>query len=332
MAYKNALAGLDHGGGKAVIIGDPAATRREALLRAYGRFVESPRRPLRHRLRRRHLRRGHGRRRAGDPVRHRPVPEANGGAGDSSVLTAYGVFQGMRAGAEHLWGAPTLAGRTVGVAGVGKVGRHLVGHLVEDGATVVVTDVSEAAVEARARGAPGGRGGRRHRRRWCGPTSTSTRRARWAARSPTRSSAVLTARIVCGAANNQLAHPGVENAAGRRAASSTRRTTGERRRGDPGRRRAARLLASSGPGPRRREIFDTTRAVLATAAERGDPAGGRGRPARRAADGRGPAAGTRPGDGQVELGWAEQPAGMYRCAYEETLNPGPPRAGRPVHV
>ena len=60
--------------------------------------------------------------------------EAHGGAGDSSVLTAYGVFQGMRAAAEHVWGEPTLAGRTVGVAGVGKVGRHLAGHLIEDGA------------------------------------------------------------------------------------------------------------------------------------------------------------------------------------------------------
>ena len=47
-----------------------------------------------------------------------------GGAGDSAVLTAYGVFQGMRASAEHLWGVPTLAGRRVGVAGVGKVGIH----------------------------------------------------------------------------------------------------------------------------------------------------------------------------------------------------------------
>ena len=54
---------------------------------------------------------------------------AHGGAGDSSVLTAYGVFQGMRAAAQHAWGAPTVAGRTVGVAGVGKVGRHLVRHL-----------------------------------------------------------------------------------------------------------------------------------------------------------------------------------------------------------
>ena len=59
---------------------------------------------------------------------------AHGGAGDSSVLTAYGVFQGMRAAAERDLGRPTLHGRTVGVAGVGKVGRHLVRHLVEDGA------------------------------------------------------------------------------------------------------------------------------------------------------------------------------------------------------
>ena len=185
MAYKNALAGLDHGGGKAVIIGDPATDKSEALLLAYGRFVQSPRRPLRTR-----------------PATSAPTcadmdvvarecqfatgrsPD-HGGAGDSSVLTAYGVFQGMRAGAEHLWGAPTLAGRTVGVAGVGKVGRHLVGHLVEDGATVVVTDVSEAAVEA-VRAAHPGVEAVGTPRRWCGPTWTSTRRARWGTRSPTR--------------------------------------------------------------------------------------------------------------------------------------------------
>ena len=106
---------------------------------------------------------------------------AHGGAGDSSVLTAYGVFQGMRASAEAVWGAPTLSGRTVGVAGVGKVGHHLVKHLVDDGARVVVTDVNPR----------GGRGdghrvrrdrGRRQPTRWCGPRSTSTRRARWVGR------------------------------------------------------------------------------------------------------------------------------------------------------
>src|SRR6201991_405 len=129
MAYKAALAGLDLGGGKAVIIGDPATMKTEALLRAYGRFVQSLA----------------GRyytacdvgtfsedmddiARECDYVTGRTV--AHGGAGDSSVLTAYGVFQGMRAAAEFAWGAPTVAGRTVGVAGIGKVGRHLVRHLV----------------------------------------------------------------------------------------------------------------------------------------------------------------------------------------------------------
>ena len=118
MSYKAALAGLDLGGGKAVIIGDPATTKTEALLRAYGRMVQSL-----------------GGRyytacdvgtfsedmdqvaRECDFVTGRTV--AHGGAGDSSVLTAYGVFQGMRAAAEATWGAPTLHGRTVGVAGVG---------------------------------------------------------------------------------------------------------------------------------------------------------------------------------------------------------------------
>jgi len=78
-----------------------------------------------------------------------------GGAGDSSVLTAYGVFQGMRAAAQHVWGEPTLRGRRVGVAGVGKVGRRLVEHLLDDGAEVLVTDVAQAAVRTVVDGRPG---------------------------------------------------------------------------------------------------------------------------------------------------------------------------------
>src|SRR3989337_1409512 len=146
MSYKAALAGLDLGGGKAVIIGDPATLKSEGLLRAYSRFVQSL----------------HGRyytacdvgtysedmdhiARECDYVTGRTV--AHGGAGDSSVLTAYGVFQGMRAAAEAMWGEPTLAGRTVGVAGVGKVGRHLVRHLIEDGAVAVVSDPHQRSVD-----------------------------------------------------------------------------------------------------------------------------------------------------------------------------------------
>ncbi len=209
MAYKNALAGLDHGGGKAVIIGDPATDKSEALLLAYGRFLD-----------------GLGGRYVtacdvGTYVADMDVvgratrfatgrsPE-NGGAGDSSVLTAYGVFQGMRAGAEHLWGSPTLAGRTVGIAGVGKVGRHLAAHLVDDGATVVVTDVSEAAVAAVTAAHPSVQ---------VVADTGALVAADLDVYSPCALGHALTddvvaglsARLVCGGANNQLAHPGVED-------------------------------------------------------------------------------------------------------------------------
>ena len=147
MTSKNAVAGLDHGGGKAVIIGDPQRDKTPELLRAYGRFVES--------LGGRYVTACD----VGTYVADMDVvgestrwatgrsPE-RGGAGDSSVLTAYGVFQGMRAAAQHVWGEPTLAGRRVAIAGVGKVGRRLIDHLLEDGAEVVVADVDTDAVRA----------------------------------------------------------------------------------------------------------------------------------------------------------------------------------------
>ena len=150
MAYKNALAGLDLGGGKAVIIGDPRRDKSEALLRAYGRFVQS--------LGGRYITACDIGTYSEDMdivarecryVTGRTVP--NGGAGDSSILTALGVFQGMRAAAEHAWGDASLAGRLVGVEGVGKVGHRLVEHVLEAGAKVVICDVSAEAA-ARVRG------------------------------------------------------------------------------------------------------------------------------------------------------------------------------------
>ncbi|WP_372408507.1 Leu/Phe/Val dehydrogenase [Streptomyces luteireticuli] len=208
MSYKNALAGLDHGGGKAVIIGDPETIKTEQLLLAYGRFLAS--------LGGRYVTACD----VGTYVRDMDViarecrwttgrsPE-NGGAGDSSVLTAFGVFQGMRAAAKTQWGEPTLRGRRVGVAGVGKVGHYLVEHLVEDGAQVVVTDVRADAVE---------RITARH------PQVTAVADTAALVRTPLdvyapcalggalddATVAALTATVVCGAANNQLAHPGVE--------------------------------------------------------------------------------------------------------------------------
>jgi valine dehydrogenase (NAD+) len=213
MTYKNALAGLDHGGGKAVIIGDPTpksegGDKTEALLLAYGRAVAS--------LGGRYVTACD----VGTYVADMDVVSRtnqwttgrspdNGGAGDSSVLTAWGVFQGMRAAAQVRWGEPTLRGRRVGIAGVGKVGHHLVEHLLEDGATVVVTDVrAEAVARVRAR----------HPEVTAVPDSAVLIRTPLDVYAPCALGGalsdatvpVLTASVVCGAANNQLAHPGVE--------------------------------------------------------------------------------------------------------------------------
>ncbi len=208
MSYKAALAGLDLGGGKAVIIGDPATVKSEALLRAYGRFVQS--------LGGRYYTAcdvgtysedmDHVARECAY-VTGRTV--AHGGAGDSSVLTAYGVFQGMRAAAEQVWGEPTLAGRTVGVAGVGKVGRHLVRHLIEDGATVVVTDVHAPAVEAVRAEYPQVQAVGSTDELVATPLDVYAPCALGGALTD-EVLEVLSASIVCGAANNQLAHPGIE--------------------------------------------------------------------------------------------------------------------------
>lgn len=210
MTYKNALAGLDHGGGKAVILGDPARDKSEALLRAYGRFVAS--------LGGRYVTACD----VGTDVADMDVvsrecrwatgrSRAEGGAGDSSLLTAFGVFQGMRAAAAHLWGTASLAGRTVGVAGVGKVGARLAGHLVEDGAHVVVTDVSPEAVTRLLERLPAAEA--------VADTGTLVRSdldvfAPCALGGALDDAVVaaLQAKVVCGGANNQLAHPGIESA------------------------------------------------------------------------------------------------------------------------
>jgi valine dehydrogenase (NAD+) len=207
MAYKAACAGIDLGGGKAVIIGDPSTDKTEALLRSYGRFVQS--------LGGRYYTACD----VGTYVEDMDViaressfvtgrSPAHGGAGDSSILTAYGVFQGMRAAAEAIWGTASLSGRRVGVAGVGKVGHHLVQHLLEDGASVVIADVNRDAVD---------------RVRVLHPEVDVVEVDALVAQpmdvyAPCALGGavsdevvgILQAQVVCGAANNQLAHPGIE--------------------------------------------------------------------------------------------------------------------------
>src|SRR4030095_12818527 len=111
--------------------------------------------------------------------------------------------------AERSWGAPSLHGRRVGVAGVGKVGHHLVGHLIEDGAQVLITDVTDSALE-RVKG--------EHPEVEVAVDSDTLIRADLDVFAPCALGGALdddtvpalTAKIICGAANNQLAHEGIE--------------------------------------------------------------------------------------------------------------------------
>jgi len=147
MTYKHAAAGLDQGGGKAVIWGDPALLRSEALIRTYARFV--------HGLAGRYLTAEDvGTTQADMDLIRRETPHVTGvspslgGSGDPSPATAWGVLWAMRAAATRRWGSADLAGRHVTVSGVGKVGRALVDHLVDEGATVTVADIRDDAVRA----------------------------------------------------------------------------------------------------------------------------------------------------------------------------------------
>lgn len=149
MTMKAAAAGLDLGGGKAVIVGDPERITTDALLEAYGNVVD--------RLcgayvtaedvgttvemmtvvarRTRHV---------------KGLPREMGGSGDPSPMTARGVHVSMRAVAEHLWGGSSLQGRTVAIQGVGKVGAPLAERVAAEGARVVIADVDTEDVKTLA--------------------------------------------------------------------------------------------------------------------------------------------------------------------------------------
>ncbi|HEY8340561.1 MAG TPA: Glu/Leu/Phe/Val dehydrogenase dimerization domain-containing protein [Egibacteraceae bacterium] len=144
MTYKAAVAGLDLGGGKAVIIGDPARDKREDLLRAYGRVVESL----------------GGRYVTACDVGTTPADLAvvaretrwatgadtsEGGSGDSGIMTAHGVFVGIRACLQRVFGDSSPRGRHVALQGVGKVGRRLAEALAAEGARLTVGDVDDGA-------------------------------------------------------------------------------------------------------------------------------------------------------------------------------------------
>ncbi|MCL5038682.1 MAG: leucine dehydrogenase, partial [Firmicutes bacterium] len=143
MTYKNSVMGLNLGGGKAVIIGDPRKDKSEELFRALGRFVES--------LGGRYYTAEDVGTSAEDmTLVHQETRFVAGlpqTSGDPSPATAYGVYQGMRACAEEAFGSPSLKGKRVALQGGGHVGYHLARLLSEDGAELVVSDIYQDRVQ-----------------------------------------------------------------------------------------------------------------------------------------------------------------------------------------
>ncbi|MEO0604537.1 MAG: Glu/Leu/Phe/Val dehydrogenase [Myxococcota bacterium] len=144
MTYKAAVAGLDLGGGKSVIIGDPSI-KSEGLFRAFGRHIES--------LGGRYITAEDMNTHVEDmnfiarETRHVLGAGAHlGGSGDPSPVTAWGLFHGIRACLEVAYGSSEVSGRTVAIQGVGNVGFHLARHLHDHGARIVVSDINNRHV------------------------------------------------------------------------------------------------------------------------------------------------------------------------------------------
>lgn len=143
MTYKNSISGLNLGGGKAVIIGDHRAMKSEALMRRFGKFVNSL----------------GGKYITAEDVGISPIDmtyvamETNhvvglpGRSGDPSPVTAHGTYMGMKACANEQFGSDSLAGKKIAVQGVGHVGEYLVAALAKENADVYITDIHEPTLK-----------------------------------------------------------------------------------------------------------------------------------------------------------------------------------------
>lgn len=146
MTYKNAAAGLNLGGGKSVIIGDPKKDKNPEMFRAFGRFIQS--------LNGRYITAED----VGTTVEDMDIihmetdfvtgiSAESGSSGDPSPVTAYGVYMGMKAAANEAFGSDSLTGKTVAVQGVGNVAYNLCEYLHKEGASLIVTDINKKAVD-----------------------------------------------------------------------------------------------------------------------------------------------------------------------------------------
>ncbi|GAA4831984.1 Glu/Leu/Phe/Val dehydrogenase dimerization domain-containing protein [Algivirga pacifica] len=146
MTFKNSIAGLNLGGGKAVIIGDARKHKTEALLRAYGKFVRN--------LNGKYITAEDVGMNSSDmehiaaETKHvSGMPESRGGLGDPSPFTAYTTYMGMKAAAKKAYGSDSLAGKRISLQGAGHVGEFLIQHLVKEGCEIFVSDYYEDRVK-----------------------------------------------------------------------------------------------------------------------------------------------------------------------------------------
>lgn len=146
MTYKAAVAGLNLGGGKAVIIGDPKKDKSEGLFRTFGAYVNS--------LQGKYITAED----VGTTVKDMEyvfmetpfvtgIPKAFGGSGDPSPYTAHGVLMGIKAAVKEKLNSDSLKGVRVAVQGLGSVGYHLVEYLMKEGALVTVADIDPERVK-----------------------------------------------------------------------------------------------------------------------------------------------------------------------------------------
>lgn len=140
MTYKAAISGLNLGGGKAVIIGDPHTDKNEALFRAFGRFVDG--------LGGRYITAED----VGMEVQDMEwiysetkyvtgIPETLGGSGNPSPVTAYGVYMGVKASAKKAYGSDSLSGKRIALQGAGHVASYFAKHAAKEGAKLFITDI-----------------------------------------------------------------------------------------------------------------------------------------------------------------------------------------------
>ena len=147
MTYKSAIAGIDAGGGKAVIIGNPAEIKSEALFRRFGQFINS--------LGGRYVTACDVNMTTQDLemiYKSTPyvvgLPETLGGSGASSIITAYGTYMGIKAGVKEVFGTDSLEGKKVAIQGAGGVGYKLAEYLSKEGVTVFISDYDQRKLMA----------------------------------------------------------------------------------------------------------------------------------------------------------------------------------------